>query len=176
MNFLENLIHGKLTIHQEIINKFLDEIIENNKNIKTIHVNITGGFINLVVEVRAGEKYTVVVRIRLSLGGYEFNRYNRFLELFIHGPVIISIQGLIIKARLSLDTEPTGLIGLPDGIIDLLQYLTIKEDRITLDFNKIPGFNQLLQNKLGFMLKNLEVTQLEISEEMIIIHPTIKLF
>lgn len=178
MNILENLIHGNLAIHQEIINKFIKESIEGNKVIKNINISITEGFINLTAGLRAGEKSIIYVKLTLSLGSFEFNRFKRFVELPVQGPVIISIHGVTIKARLGvdLDPDPANRTEAQEGLINLLQYLNIKEDKITLDFNKMPRFNQVLQNKLGFLLKNLEINKLELLEGMIIIHPTIKFF
>lgn len=178
MNILENLIHGNLAIHQELINKFLGEIIEGSKAVKDIKISITGGFINLLAGFRAGDNSTIYVKLVLSIGNFEFNRFNRFMELPVQGPVILSIHGINIKARLGvdLDPDPAKHAGAPEGLLNLLEYLNIKEDKITLDFNKMPRFNQVLQNKLGFLLKNLEVTKLDLVEEMIIIHPTIKFF
>ncbi|MEG3071190.1 MAG: hypothetical protein RQM92_10575 [Candidatus Syntrophopropionicum ammoniitolerans] len=58
----------------------------------------------------------------------------------------------------------------------MFSYLAISENRIVLDFNKMPGFNQALQNKLGFVLNNLEITRLDLQNENLIIHPSIKFF
>lgn len=178
MNILENLIHGNLAIHQELVNKFIREAIAGNKVLKELEISISKGFINATAGIRAGENATIYAKLMLSLGDFVFNRSNRFVELPVHGPVLLSIQGVNIKAKLGidLDPDPAKHAGAPEGLLSLLQYLSIKEDKITLDFNKMPGFNQMLQNKLGFVLKNLEITKLELVEGMIIIHPTIKFF
>lgn len=177
MNFFESLIQGKLTIHQELINKFLGEALQGHKSIKSITVAISGGLINLAAEIRTGESSTAAVAMVLSLGGYEFNRFNRFLELLANSPVTISLQGIRIKARLSIEPEPpAGQADHPQELAALFRYLNVKEDRVVIDFNKIPGFNRLLQNKLGFVLQNLEIARLELSEGMFVIYPAIKFF
>ncbi len=178
MSFLENLFHGKLSIHQELINKLIREAIEENEIIKDIRVSITGGFIYLTAGIRAAENLTIGVKLVLILGDFEFNKTNRFVELLLHDPVLISIQGIDIKARLEaeLDPDPAKRAGVPEVLVNLLQFLTIKEDKIILDFNKMPVLNQSMQNKLGIFLKYLEITKLELAEEMIIIHPTVKLY
>ncbi|MDD2443605.1 MAG: hypothetical protein PHS52_03785 [Desulfotomaculaceae bacterium] len=178
MNFLENLIHGKIAIHPEIINKSIKEAIAENQYLQEIAFSITEGAINARIVIHAGEGQTICVTLALSLGNYEFNRSKRFVELFLRGPAMISSCGLSIKARLSVDTDPdpSKMAGAPEGLISVLQYLNVKEDVITIDFNKIPGFNQALQKKLGFLLKNLEITKMDLVEEMIIIHPAIKFF
>lgn len=178
MSILENFIHGNLAIRQELVNKFIQEVIAGNNVIKELEISIAEGFINMTAGIRAGENATIYAKLTLSLGGFEFNRFKRFVELPVHGPVLLSIQGVNIKARLGveLDPDPAERVGAPEGLINLLQYLNITEEKITLDFNKMPGFNQILQRKLGFILKNLEITKLELAEGMIIIHPTIKFF
>jgi len=147
-----------------------------NKVIEDIKVSIAGGLLNLAIGLRAGGNMTIGVKLALSLGNFQFNRFNRFVELPVHGPVLISLPGIEIKARLGADLnpDPAKHAGAPEALINLLQYLNIKEDKITLDFNKMPAFNQVLQNKLGFVLKYLEITNLELVEEMIIIHPAEK--
>lgn len=178
MSILEYLIHGNLVIRQELVNKFIKELIAENNVIKELEISIAGGFINMTAGIRAGENLTVYAKLTLSLGGFEFNRFKRFVELPVHGPVLLSIQGVNIKARLGveLDPDPAKRVGAPEGLINLLHYFNITEDKLTLDFNKIPGFNQILQRKLGFILKNLEITRLELAEGMLIIHPIIKFF
>jgi len=178
MNFLENLIHGKIAIHQEIINKSIREAITENHIFQEIAVSITEGAINARIIINAGEDQIIGVALPLSLGNYEFNRSKRFVELILRGPAVISSCGLSIKAKLSvdMDPDPSKMAGAPEGLISILQYLNVKEDVITIDFNKIPGFNQALQKKLGFLLKNLEITKIDLVEEMIIIHPAIKFF
>lgn len=177
MNFLQNLIHGNLAIHQELINKFIKETFAGHKTIKNIEVSITGGFIYLAAELSAGN-IPVQVKLVLSLSGYEFDRFKKLLEFTAQGPVTISIDGINIKIKLEVarDDNPANLTGAPERLLNLLEYLDIKEDKITLDLNKTPGFNQLLQNKLGFIFRNLEITSLEVVEEMIIIHPSLKFF
>lgn len=178
MNLLENLIQGKLTIHQEIINKFLAESLQEHQTIKSIVMTIGGGQIKLVSEIRTGENTTANVKLLLALGGYEFNRFNRFIELLVLSPAIISLQGIVIKARLNIEPDPASAArnSRQAELAGLFNYLKVQEERIIVDFNKIPGFNQLLQNKLGFMLKNLEIARLEIDEEMIVIYPAIKFY
>ncbi|MFA4886127.1 MAG: hypothetical protein WC601_10205, partial [Desulfotomaculaceae bacterium] len=75
-----------------------------------------------------------------------------------------------------IDEAEASRLGAPEGLINMFGYLTINEDKFVLDFNKMPGFNQALQNKLGFLLNNLEITKLELQNEMIVIHPSIKFF
>ena len=178
MNILENLIQGNLAIHQELINKFLKETLEGNKTFEAVEVFITGGYMNLRAEIRAGEKAVISVGLMVSLGNFEFNRFKRFVELIVNGPVTLTIHGITITARLGveLDPDPLKRNGTPESLVSLLHFLRIKEDKIVVDFNKIPGFNQALQKKVGFLLKNLEITKLELVEEMLIIHPTIKFF
>ncbi|NPV72852.1 MAG: hypothetical protein HPY89_03455 [Pelotomaculum sp.] len=178
MSFLTNLIQGNLAIHQDLLNKFLAETIEDNKFIKSIAVSITGGLINLSGEIRTGENSSASIRLALSLGNFEFNRTSRFLELKMHGPVAISIHGIDIQARFSSpDPETASRAGAPEGLVNILGFLNVKEDTVTLDFNKMPGFMKMLQNKLGLLvLRNLEITRLELLEEMIVIHPSLKLF
>ena len=149
-----------------------------NKILKDVEVSIAGGLMNLAIGFRAGENMTIRVKLALSLGNFEFNRFNRFVELPVHGPVHISLPGIEIKARLGadMDPDPAKRAGAPEALINLLRYLDIKEDKITLDLNKMPAFNRVLQNKLGFVLKYLEITNLELGEEMIIIHPAVRFF
>ncbi|MCL6635324.1 MAG: hypothetical protein K6T29_06085 [Peptococcaceae bacterium] len=178
MSFFENLFHGNLTIHQDFINKLIKEAIAENKVVKNVEISISGGFINLTAQFNPGGDLNIDLKAVLSLGKFEFNRSNRFLELPVHGPLLVSIQGVYIKARLSaeLDPDPARRSGTPAGLVSLLQYLDLKEDKITLDFNKMPGFNRVLQNKAGFLLKHLEITRLELSEGMLLIHPAVKIF
>lgn len=176
MGILQNLIHGNLAIHQELINKFLKETLAENQVAKEITVSIKKGVINATALLDAGET-PIVIKMVMSPGRYEFNRSSRYIELILHGPVVISIHGIEIKARLDVErsTVPPPA-GTPDSLEKILDYLNIKEDKIILDLNKMPGFNQLLQNKLGFVFKNLEITSLELVEEMILIHPSLKFF
>ncbi|HOV80987.1 MAG TPA: hypothetical protein PK728_12975 [Bacillota bacterium] len=177
MNFLQNLVHGNLAIHQELVNKFIKETVAGHKTVKNIEVSITGGLIYLDAGLSAGN-IPVRVKLVLSLSGYEFDRHKRVLEFTLQEPVTVSIDGIHIKARLEAAREENAEspAGAPEGLLNLLEYLDIKEDKITLDLNKMPGFNQLLQNRLGFIFRNLEITSLEVLEEMIIIHPSLKFF
>lgn len=177
MSFLENIFHGNLVIHQDLINKLIKELIAENETLKDIKVSINGELINLTASIHAGGNSTIQVKLALSPGIFEFNRVNRFIELPVNGPVIISFHGVEVKARLrmDLDPDPAKRAGTPEVLVNLLQYLDIKEDLIKVDFNKIPGFNRLLQSKLGFVLKYLEITKLELGEGTIIIHPAVRI-
>jgi hypothetical protein len=75
-----------------------------------------------------------------------------------------------------MDPDPAARAETPENLQRLMEYLVIEEDKITIDFNQIPGFNQLLQKKLGFLLNNLEIARLELGEEMLIVQPAIKFF
>ncbi len=178
MSILDYLIHGDLAIHQEFINKFIKESIAENKFVSELEVSISEGLINAVADIRAGDDTTVHIKLEMSLGDFVFNRLNRYLELNVPGPVLISVYGVTIRAKLEaeFDHELGQRYGAPEGLISLFQFLSIKEDKIILDFNKIPGFNQALHKKLGFILKNLEVNKLELLDKKIIIRPTIKFF
>jgi len=175
MNLIENIFHGNLVIHQDLINKFIGEALADNKAVEEVKVSVTADCINLTALINAGGKTIVGVKLTLSPGTFEFNRQNRFIELPVNGPVLISLHGIEIKARLRVDPAPVKHAGTPEGLVNLLQYLDIKENLIKVDFNKIPGFNQALQSKLGFVLKYLEITRLELGEQTIIIHPAVKL-
>lgn len=178
MSILDYLIHGNLAIRQEIINEFLKKLIENNRLFQGLELKISQGLINLVATLRASETTTFKVSQVMSLSNFAFNRNSRFVELPLQGPVLISIQGLNIKVRLSviMDPDPVARAETPDSLLRLMEYLIIEEDKITIDFNQIPGFTQLLQKKLGFLLNNLEISKLELGEEMIIVQPAIKFF
>lgn len=178
MGILQNLIQGNLTIHQELINKFLKNLIEESNALNGLRISITEGFLNLTAEILAGLGTSISVGLVLSIGSFMFNRHNRFVEFQVHGPVLITVQGIQIKAKLGVDLEPdpTTHTGAPAGLVNVLQYLDIKEEKITVDFNKMPGFNQLLQKKLGFLLNYLEINKLELVEETLIVHPSMKLF
>jgi hypothetical protein len=175
---LKNLAGGKITIHQEFINKFIKETLADNEVIKEIFLTVGDGFLCATFEILAGEGVPVNLKLEFSLGKYEFNRSNRFVELILQGPAGISVFGINIKAKLAAEIDEPEAIraGAPDALINIFNYLTINEDMFVLDFNKMPGFNQALQKKMGFLLKNLEVTKLELKNEMIVFHPSIKLF
>ncbi len=181
MSLLDNiksLLGGNITVHQEFINKFLKETLEENKVVKEIVLSVEEGCLNATVEILAGESTPVNVKLELSLGQYEFNRINRFVELIPLSPVAVSVYGVKIKAKLAAELDGTEAVrlGAPEGLINMFGYLTINEDKLVLDFNKMPGFTQALQNKLGFLLNNLEITRLDLQHEMIVIHPSIKFF
>jgi hypothetical protein len=175
---LKNLLGGNITIHQEFLNKVIKESIADNKVIREIVLSVNQGFLNAAVEILAGESTPVNLNLELSLGKYEFNSTNRFVELILLNPVTIKVYGVNIKTKLAaeIDLASARSAGAPEGLIDMFSYLTINEDRFVLDFNKMPGFSQALQNKLGFLLNNLEITKLELQNENIVIHPSIKFF
>jgi hypothetical protein len=75
-----------------------------------------------------------------------------------------------------MDPDPVARAQTPESLLRLMEYLIIEDDKITIDFNQIPGFTQLLQKKLGFLLNNLEIAKLELGEEMLIVQPAIKFF
>ncbi|NLJ77006.1 MAG: hypothetical protein GX325_07095 [Peptococcaceae bacterium] len=181
MNLLENiksLFGGNITIHQEFINKVIKEAISGNKTIENITLSFNEGFLRADFDLLVGEKTPINLQLELSLGKFEFNRTNRIVELLLISPVVIQIYGLNIKAKLTADIDPAAAetAGAPEELIAMFSYLAISENRIILDFNKMPGFNQALQNKLGFVLNNLEITKLELQNENLIIHPSIKFF
>lgn len=181
MNILDNiknLLGGDITIHQEFLNKVIKESIADNKVIREIVLSVNEGFLDAAVEILVGESTPVNLNLELSLGKYEFNRTNRFVELILLNPVTIKVYGVNIKTKLAAEIDMTSArsSGAPEGLIDMFSYLTINEDRFVLDFNKMPGFNQALQNKLGFLLNNLEITKIELQNENIVIHPSIKFY
>lgn len=178
MSILEYLIHGNLTIRQEVINKFLKGLIEENRYIQDIELRISQGLITLVAIIGLSETSTFKAKMVMSLGNYIFNRNSRYLELPLQEPVLISYQGINIKARLELlmDPDPAAREETPQSLQRLMEYLTVEEDRIIIDFNQIPGFSQLLQKKLGFLLNSLEIARLELGEGMLIVQPAIKFF
>lgn len=180
MNIFENiksLLGGNITVHQDFINKVIKESIADNKVVREIALSVKEGLIDAGVELMAGET-TVSLKLELSLGKYEFNRTNRIIELILVNPVSIKFYGVNIKTKLAAELDRTAAIssGAPEGLIDMFGYLTINEDRFILDFNKMPGFNQALQNKLGFLLNNLEIIKLDLQNENIVVHPSIKFF
>ncbi len=180
MNIFENiksLLGGNITVHQDFINKVIKESIADNKVVREIVLSVKEGLIDAGVELMAGET-TVSLKLELSLGKYEFNRTNRIIELILVNPVSIKFYGVNIKTKLAAELDRTAAIssGAPEGLIDMFGYLTINEDRFILDFNKMPGFNQALQNKLGFLLNNLEIIKLDLQNENIVVHPSIKFF
>jgi hypothetical protein len=178
MSILDYLIHGNLAIRQEIINKFLNKLIEENRWVQAIELKINQGLINLVATLSTSETSTFKVNMVMSLGNFAFNRNSRFVELPLQGPVMISIQGLNIKAKLDVDLDPDPVVRAetPESLRRLMEYLIIEDEKMTIDFNQIPGFNQLLQKKLGFFLNNLEIAKLELGEGMLIVQPAIKFF
>jgi len=178
MSILDYLIHGNLAIRQEIINKFLKNLIQENRLVQDIELKISRGLINLEAALSSSEASTYKVNLVMSLSNFAFNRNSRFVELPLQGPVLISYQGLNIKARLEvvMDPDPVARAETPENLLRLMEYLMIEEDKITIDFNQIPGFNQLLQKKLGFLLNNLEISRLELGEGMLIVQPAIKFF
>ena len=175
---LKNLAGGNITVHQEFINKLIKENLENSEVIREICLTVGEGFICASFEILIGEGTPVNLKLELSLGKYEFNRSNRFVELILREPAAISIFGINVKAKLAAEIDEAEAIrtGAPEALINMFNYLKIDEDKLVLDFNKMPGFNQSLQNKFGFLLKNLEITKLELKKEMILLHPSIKLF
>lgn len=180
MNILDNiksLLGGNITVHQDFINKVIKESIEDNKVVREIVLSVKEGLLYAGVELMAGET-PVSLKLELSLGKYEFNRTNRVIELILASPVSIKFFGVNIKTKLDAELDRTAAIssGAPEGLIDMFDYLTINEDRFILDFNKMPGFNQALQNKLGFLLNNLEIIKLDLQNENIVVHPSIKFF
>ena len=178
MGILDYLIHGNLAIRQEIINKFLKKLIEENRIVQDIELKINPGLINLMATLNSSETFTYKVSMVMSISKFAFNRDSRFVEMPLQGPILISMQGLTIKARLEvvMDPDPAARVETPESLLRLMEYLIIEEDKITIDFNQIPGFNQLLQKKLGFLLNNLEIAKLELGEEMLIVQPAIKFF
>lgn len=178
MSILDYLIHGNLAIRQEIINKFLGKLIEENKVVQDIELKISPGLINLAAALSTSESSTFKISLLMSISSFAFNKESRFIELPLKGPVLISTQGLNIKARLEVVMDPDPLVRAqtPENLRRLMEYLVIEEDKITVDFNQIPGFNQLLQKKIGFLLNNLEITRLELGDEVLIVHPAIKFF
>ena len=181
MNILENiksLFGGNITIHQEFIKKVIKEASADNKTIKGIVLSFNEGFLRADFDLLVGEETPINLQLELSLGKFEFNRTNRIVELLLISPVAIQVYGLNIKAKLTVDIDPAAAetAGAPEELIAMFSYLAISENRIILDFNKMPGFNQALQNKLGFVLNNLEITRLDLQNENLIIHPSIKFF
>ncbi|NLI12774.1 hypothetical protein [Pelotomaculum propionicicum] len=181
MSLLDNiksLLGGNINVHQEFINKFIGETLAENKVVKEIVLTVGEGCLDARVGLVVGESTPIDVKLELSLGKYEFNRTNRYVELIPLSPVIISVYGVNIRTRLAadLDDAEARRLGAPEGLISMFSYLTINEDKLVLDFNKIPGFSQALQNKLGFVLNNLEITKLELQPETIVIHPSVKFF
>jgi hypothetical protein len=175
---LKNLAGGKITIHQEFINKFIKETLDNNEIIKEILLTAGEGSICASLGLLIGEGIPVNLKFEFSLGKYEFNKSNRFVELILLKPAAISIFGINIKAKLAAGIDEAEAIraGAPGALIKMFNYLSIYEDKYVLDFNKMPGFNKALQNKLSFLLKNLEITELELKNEMLLLHPSIKFF
>lgn len=178
MSILDYLIHGNLAIRQEIINQFLKNLIQENRLLQDIALKISSGLIHLEATLSTSEDSTYKVNLVMSLSNFAFNRNSRFVELPLQGPVLIAYQGLQIKARLEvvMDPDPVARAETPENLLRLMEYLMIEEDKITIDFNQIPGFNQLLQKKLGFLLNNLEISKLELGEGMLIVQPAIKFF
>ncbi len=181
MSLLDNiksLLGGNINVHQEFINKFIKETLGENKVVREIFLTVGEGCLDARVGLVVGEGTPIDMKLELSLGKYEFNRTIRRVELIPLKPVAISVFGINIDARLAaaMDAAEARRLGAPEGLISMFGYLTINEDKLVLDFNKIPGFSQALQNKLGFLLNNLEITKLELQPETIVIHPSIKFF
>ncbi|MDD4334426.1 MAG: hypothetical protein PHY77_02345 [Desulfotomaculaceae bacterium] len=175
---IKSLFGGNITIHQEFLNKVIREAIADNKTIKDIAISFNEGFFAVAVDILADDSSPVNLQLELSLGKYEFNKTNRVIELLLISPVIIKFYGINIKAKLTADIDIAAAkaAGAPVDLIDMLSYLTINENSFILDFNQMPGFNQALQNKLGYLLNNLEITKLELQKENLVLHPAIKLF
>jgi len=178
MGILEYLINGNLTISQEVINKFLAKLTEENKLLQNLRLTINKDLIKLAATVAVSETDTFEVNLTTSLGDYNFNRNSRFIVLLLQEPVLISYRGLRIKTKLEVTMEPDAAhqAVTPEHLLRLMEYLVIEEDKLTIDFNQIPAFKQLLQKKMGFLLNNLEIARLELAEEKIILQPVIKFF
>lgn len=178
MGILEYLFNGNLTISQEMINKYLAKLTEENKLIQNIRLTINQDLIKLAATVAVSETDTFEVNLTMLLGDFNFDRNSRFIVLLLQEPVLISYRGLRLKTRLAVSLEPDAAphAVTPEHLLRLMEYLVIEEDKITININQVPGFNQLLQQKMGFLLKNLEIARLELAEEKIILHPVIKLF
>ncbi|MBP7332304.1 MAG: hypothetical protein BWY65_00345 [Firmicutes bacterium ADurb.Bin373] len=175
---IKNLFGGNITIHQEIINKVIKEALADNKTITDIALSFNEGFLAVAVDILADDSTPVSLKLELELGKFEFNRTNRVIELILISPVTIMVYGITIKAKLTADIDIAAakIAGAPVDLIDMFSYLAINENSFILDFNQMPGFNQALQNKLGFLLNNLEITELELQNENLVIHPSIKFF
>jgi hypothetical protein len=177
LNNLKSLLGGNITIHQEFINKLIKEAVAENKAVREIVLEVGEGFLNVRAEITVGVNIPVSMEFKLTLGNYEFNRTKRFVELLLLSPAAVSVYGIRILTRLAaeIDENAASLSGAPESLINVFGYLTIKEDRLILDFNKMPGFTQALQKKTGFLLKNLEITKLDLRNEMIVMHPSMKM-
>lgn len=180
MVLLDYLFHGTLTVHQDLINRSLKEALSENETVKEMSLSIAGGKIKFTALLAAGQEQKSPLRLTISAvpGNFEFNRHHRYLELLLAEPVLIEFGGAKIKARFAAEAQSTGR-DINDGenfLASILHYLDIKEDRITVDFNRLPGFNEALQKKLGFLLKYLEIAGLELEDEKLIIRPAVKLF
>ena len=175
---LKNLMSGCITIHQDLINKLIKEKLAETSVIREIDISIAEDILKFEVKILAGESTPVNLNLDLSLGKYEFNRNKRFVELIMLSPIAVTVYGINIKTKISaeLDQVSAKSAGAPEGLINMFDYLSIYEDRLVIDFNKLPGFSQALQNKLGFLLNNLEIAKLDLKNEMIVIHPSIKFY
>ena len=169
---------GSITIHQDLINKLIKEKLAENSVVREIDISIAEDILGFTVEIMTGESTPVYLNLDLSLGKYEFNRNNRFVELIMLSPIAVSVYGINLKTKISaeIDRASAKSAGAPEGLVNMFDYLSIYEDRILVDFNKMPGFSQALQNKLGFLLNNLEIAKLSLKNEMVVIHPSIKLY
>ena len=178
MNIFKELLGGKINLHQEFINKMIKEAIADHQTIKDLVLSFNEGFLAVAVDVLTGDNTPVNLQLELSLGKFEFSRANRVIELILINPVSIKVYGINIKAKLTADIDiaASKTAGAPADLIDMFGYLTINEDRFILDFNQMPGFNQALQNKLGFLLNNLEINNLELQKENIVLYPAVKFF
>ncbi len=180
MVILDYLFHGNLTIHQDLINRSLKEALSESEIVKDMSLSIAGGKIKFTALFAAGKEHKSFIRLTVNAvpGNFEFNRHNRYLELLLAEPVLIEFGGAEIKARFTAKTLNSGR-DINDGentLAGVLRYLEIKEDRITINFNRLPGFKEALQKKLGFLLKYLEIAGLELEDEKLIIRPAVKLF
>jgi len=180
MALLDYLFHGTLTVHQDLINRSLKEALSEIETIKEMHLSIAGGKIKFTALFAAGKEPKSDIRLTINAlpGNFEFNRHHRYLELLLAEPVLIEFGGAKIRARFTAEAQ-TGGRDINDGenfLTGVLRYLDIKEDRITVDFNRLPGFNEALQKKLGFLLKYLEIAGIELEDEKIVIRPAVKLF
>ena len=175
---LKNLMSGSITIHQDLVNKLIKEKLADNSVIREIDISIAEDILRFAVEILAGESTPVNFNLDLSLGKYEFNRNNRFVELIMLSPIAVSVYGINIKTKISaeIDKASAKSSGAPESLINMFDYLSICEDRIVIDFNKMPGFSQALQEKLGFLLNNLEIAKLGLKNEMVVINPSIKFY
>ena len=139
-----------MAIHQEMINKFLKKLIEESNTLDKLSVTIAEGVLNLTAEILAGLGTPINVRVALSIGSFTFNRHERFVEFQVNGPVLISLQGIEIRARLgiNLTPDPAERSGpVRSGACPAIS--GNKEDKITVNFNRIL-VSTICCKKLGF--------------------------